>query len=206
MSLILFYLQCPRLGILCSSVNTIPFGRGYRTNTRGSMRPHCVVAQTWIQPEQRRSARRVNPDSPPSFIKQELALFSNDQRFVYYEDVVAGVMQLDDSRVLHPGAETLDCRRLRDSGDRGHSHAGATTGISPTRTNWPKPIDSIARRFVTIRVIGVSNPSHPRSPSSFTELRRDKRLRHGKQHYFFEFLGGSSRMNDQETSAVWPLS
>jgi hypothetical protein len=37
----------------------------------------------------------------PSFIKQELARFSNDQRFVYYEHVVAGVMQFDDSRVLH---------------------------------------------------------------------------------------------------------
>ena len=24
--------------------------------------------------------------------------------------------------------------------------------------------------------------------------------------YFFKFFGGSSRMNDQETSAVWPLS
>src|SRR6266480_1626603 len=37
----------------------------------------------------------------PSFFKQELAGFSNDQRFVYYEHVVVGVMQLDDSRVLH---------------------------------------------------------------------------------------------------------
>src|SRR2546429_2873245 len=56
------------------------------------------------------------------------------------------------------------------SGDQGHSHARATTRISPAfaqrlrrarraRTNWPKPIDSIARRFVTIRVIRVSNPS-----------------------------------------------
>jgi len=36
----------------------------------------------------------------PSFFKQELPHFSNDQRFVYYEHVVA-VMQFDDSRVLH---------------------------------------------------------------------------------------------------------
>jgi len=36
-----------------------------------------------------------------SFFKQELAHFSNDQCFVYYEHVVAGVMQFDDSRVLH---------------------------------------------------------------------------------------------------------
>jgi len=63
----------------------------------------------------------------------------------------------------------------------------------------PKPIDSIVRRFVTIRVIRVSNPSHPPSVAAATFARR-------KQHYFLEFLGGSSRMNDQETSAVWPLS
>ena len=35
------------------------------------------------------------------FIKQELAHFSNDQRFVHYEHVVVSVMQFDDSRVLH---------------------------------------------------------------------------------------------------------
>jgi hypothetical protein len=33
----------------------------------------------------------------PSLLKQELAHFSNDQRFVYYEHVLAGVMQFDDS-------------------------------------------------------------------------------------------------------------
>src|SRR5439155_5520627 len=32
------------------------------------------------------------------------------------------------------------------------------------------------------------------------------RLWRGQQHYFFDFFGGSSRINDQETSAVWPLS
>ena len=35
------------------------------------------------------------------FFKQELAHFSNDQRFVHYEHVVVSVMQFDDSRVLH---------------------------------------------------------------------------------------------------------
>ena len=44
-----------------------------------------------------------------SFFKQELARFSNDQRFVYYEHVVVSVMQFDDSRVLHARAEALDC-------------------------------------------------------------------------------------------------
>jgi hypothetical protein len=29
---------------------------------------------------------------------------------------------------------------------------------------------------------------------------------HAPQYYFFEFFGGSSRTNDHETSAVWPLS
>jgi hypothetical protein len=38
----------------------------------------------------------------PSFFKRELAHFSNDQRFVYYEHVVVGVMQFDGSRVLQP--------------------------------------------------------------------------------------------------------
>jgi hypothetical protein len=38
---------------------------------------------------------------PPSFFEQELAHFSNDQRFVYYEHVVVSVMQFDDSRLLH---------------------------------------------------------------------------------------------------------
>src|SRR6266566_4050106 len=52
----------------------------------------------WIQPEHR-----------ASFIEQELARFSNDQRFVYYEHVVAGVMQFDDSRVLNARAKALDC-------------------------------------------------------------------------------------------------
>src|SRR6266576_6850467 len=49
-----------------------------------------------------------NP-SAPSFFKQELAHFSNDQRFVYYEHVVVSVMQFDDSRVLDARAEALDC-------------------------------------------------------------------------------------------------
>jgi hypothetical protein len=44
-----------------------------------------------------------------SFFKQERAHFSNDQRLLYYEHVVAGVMQFDDSRVLHACAEALDC-------------------------------------------------------------------------------------------------
>ena len=48
-----------------------------------------------------------NP-SAPSFFKQELAHFSNDQRFVYYEHVVVGVMHFDDSRVLHAWPEALD--------------------------------------------------------------------------------------------------
>jgi cyclopropane-fatty-acyl-phospholipid synthase len=37
----------------------------------------------------------------PSFIKQELARFPDDQRFIYYKHVVVSVMQFDDSRVLH---------------------------------------------------------------------------------------------------------
>ena len=37
----------------------------------------------------------------PLFIKQELAHFSNDQRFVHNEHVVVGVMQFDNSRVFH---------------------------------------------------------------------------------------------------------
>ena len=73
------------------------------------MRPHCVVAQHWIRPEQRRSEWRVNLGSAPSFIEQELAGFSNDQRLVYHEHIVVGVMQFDDSRVLHACAEALDC-------------------------------------------------------------------------------------------------
>ena len=36
-----------------------------------------------------------------SFFEQELARFSDDERFVYYEHVVAGVMHFDDPRVLH---------------------------------------------------------------------------------------------------------
>jgi hypothetical protein len=46
--------------------------------------------------------------SAPSFFKQELARFTNDQSFVYYKHVVAGVMQFDDRRVLHFRAEPLD--------------------------------------------------------------------------------------------------
>ncbi len=52
---------------------------------------HC------IQPEQRRSERLVNARIGTSFFKQELAHFPNDQRFVYYEHVVVGVMQFDES-------------------------------------------------------------------------------------------------------------
>jgi hypothetical protein len=50
-----------------------------------------------------RSSSNIRPAgaSASSFIEQELARFSNDQRFVYYEHVMAGVMQFDDSRVLH---------------------------------------------------------------------------------------------------------
>ena len=33
----------------------------------------------------------------------------DDQRFVYYEHIVVGVMQFDDPRVLHACAEPLDC-------------------------------------------------------------------------------------------------
>ena len=114
----------------------------------------------------------------------------------YYEHVVVSIMQFDDSRVLNARAKALDgglyplgerldvalefllfgkiqipvVGQTDGFGDQGHSHAGATTRISPAfaqrlrrarraRTNWPKPIDSIARRFVTIRVIRVSNPS-----------------------------------------------
>ena len=42
----------------------------------------------------RASGRRYT--SHLHFFEQELARFSNDQRFVYYEHVVAGVMQFDD--------------------------------------------------------------------------------------------------------------
>ena len=52
---------------------------------------HC------IQPEQRRSERLVNARIGTSLIEQELAHFSNDRRFVYYEHVVVGVMQFDES-------------------------------------------------------------------------------------------------------------
>jgi len=47
-------------------------------------------------------------ETPKTFASRHLhsssknfAHFSNDQRFVYYEHVLAGVMQFDDSRVLH---------------------------------------------------------------------------------------------------------
>ena len=53
---------------------------------------HC------IQPKQFKSQQPVSPRIGPSFIKQELAGFSNDQRFVYYEHVVVSVVQLDDAR------------------------------------------------------------------------------------------------------------
>src|SRR5262249_43510977 len=46
--------------------------------------------------------------SATSFFKQELAHFSNDQPFVYDEHVVVGVMQFDDSSVLHLSTEALD--------------------------------------------------------------------------------------------------
>jgi hypothetical protein len=49
----------------------------------------------------RMSERPVNPRIGTSFIKQELAHLSNDQRFVYYEHVVISVMQFDDPRVFH---------------------------------------------------------------------------------------------------------
>jgi hypothetical protein len=53
--------------------------------------------------------RPIVATSAPSFFEQELAHFSNDQRFVYYEHVVISVMQFDDSRVLHARAKALDC-------------------------------------------------------------------------------------------------
>jgi hypothetical protein len=61
------------------------------------------------QPEQPGANGQSIHVEAPSFLKQELAHFSNDQRFIDYEHVVAGVMQFDDSRVLHAGAEVLDC-------------------------------------------------------------------------------------------------
>src|SRR5438067_11698137 len=104
--------------------------------------------QSWLSRELSISAFCLRALKPPtgerldlvltSFFKQELAHFSNDQRFVYYAHAVAGVMQFDDSRVLHARAEPLDWARLRDSGDQGRSHAGATTRSSRTGTNWRK--------------------------------------------------------------------
>jgi hypothetical protein len=44
--------------------------------------------------------RQLNPKAP-SLIEQELARFSNDQRFVHDEHVMVGIMEFDDSRVLH---------------------------------------------------------------------------------------------------------
>ena len=46
-------------------------------------------------------SRQLPLQQAPSLLKQELARFSDDQRFVYYEHVVVSVMQFDDSRVLH---------------------------------------------------------------------------------------------------------
>jgi hypothetical protein len=45
-----------------------------------------------------RSSSNIRPAgaSAPSFINQELARFSNHQRFVYYEHVLVSVMQFDD--------------------------------------------------------------------------------------------------------------
>src|SRR5947207_10986185 len=63
--------------------------------------------------------------SAPSFIKQELARFSNDQRFVYNEHVVVSIMQFDDSRVLHARAKALDYglyRPVRKYTVYGHSY------------------------------------------------------------------------------------
>jgi hypothetical protein len=45
--------------------------------------------------------RAHSPRKAPSFIKQELAHFSNDQPFVYDEHAVISVMRFDDPRVLH---------------------------------------------------------------------------------------------------------
>jgi hypothetical protein len=45
--------------------------------------------------------RAHSPRKTPSFIKQELAHFSNDQPFVYDEHAVISVMRFDDPRVLH---------------------------------------------------------------------------------------------------------
>jgi hypothetical protein len=68
--------------------------------------------------------RRLSP-AGSSFFKQELARFSNDQRFVYYEHVVASIMQFDDSRVLNARAKALDCglyRLVRKYTAYGHSY------------------------------------------------------------------------------------
>ena len=46
------------------------------------------------------TARRSRKVGRVAF-EQELARFSNDQSFVYYEHVVVSVVQFDDSRVLH---------------------------------------------------------------------------------------------------------
>src|SRR5438094_8744092 len=52
------------------------------------------------------------------------------------------------------------------------------------RTNWPKPIDSIARRFVTIRVIRVSNPSERDNCSDALNV-NSSGLRGGAAHFRF---------------------
>jgi hypothetical protein len=50
---------------------------------------------------QRKMGRAHSPRKTPSFIKQELAHFSNDQPLVYDEQAVISVMWFDDPRVLH---------------------------------------------------------------------------------------------------------
>ena len=71
-----------------------------------SLAPHVEITNKglWTRhkliSEQRRRERPVNPRIGTPF-KQELARLSNEQRFVYYEHIVVGVMQFDDSRIRH---------------------------------------------------------------------------------------------------------
>ena len=66
-------------------------------NRDSSMSQHFIIFPSRVE-----TAIAVQLDLVlTSFFKQELAHFPNDQRFVYYEHVVVGVVQFDDSRVLY---------------------------------------------------------------------------------------------------------
>ena len=69
-----------------------------KEKTQSDLRIGLIVAPYFLAPHEQHS-----------FIKQELARFSNDQRFIYYEHVVISVMQFDDSRVLYASAESVAC-------------------------------------------------------------------------------------------------